>query len=146
MQRLANRVEGLRVPINGRFSPHPGKGMASCNANEEKAGHAPMAGHMTCPIRRTIARVADATHHNRRLHYSLIGTAALTGADALDSRVVPEPGTVGKAQARCSLPILANQDRKRSRTCSFQGLATRKPMLLFSLVKQSLIGRRPCSP
>ena len=54
--------------------------------------------------------------------------------DAQDGRVVPEPGTVDKAHTKRTLPILANQDRKHSRTCSFQGLATRKPMLLFSFV------------
>jgi hypothetical protein len=53
--------------------------------------------------------------------------------DTQDNRVVPEPGTVGKACSRLTLPILAKQDC----ICAdlpFQGLATRKPMLLFSLV------------
>ena len=81
-----------------------------------------------------MAPFAEATHHHRISPYSPIDTHLSTRTNAQDSRVVPEPGTADKAYIRFTFSILANQDRKYLRTCSFQGLATRKPMLLFSFV------------
>lgn len=64
-------------------------------------------------------------------------TALPIGAGAQDSRVVPEPGTIGKSRSSLTLPILAKQDCIRA-DLPFQGLATRNPMLLFSFVGLSL--------
>jgi len=49
-------------------------------------------------------------------------TVLLTGTDAQDSRVVPEPDTAGKALDLSTLTILAKQDCIILQTCPFRGL------------------------
>ena len=81
-----------------------------------------------------------AIRYSPRPYYALFAhrhAVLLTEANAQDSRVVPEPDTVGKAHFSFTFPILAKQDC----TCAdlpFQGLATRNPMLLFSFEGLSL--------
>ncbi len=74
-----------------------------------------------------------ATHHGRITHYSPIGTALFLQPDTQDNRVVPEPDTVGKA-VTIHLADSGQTGLQNFADLPFQGLATRKPMLLFSLV------------